>query len=152
MLADEYRHIPAKEDVFRKLAENPVAFSPEDAGDDVCEDAVAVSLPSSEVMSISPAYDHNWRSFDLTEPTVVQLETYGPSGDTVLELYDGCPGSQIGYNDDGGAGLFSLITTGCLAPGTYYAKVRGFGSSTPSTRPATSTSCTSSSAGPTGCG
>ena len=44
-------------------------------GDDTCDAAVSVALDHSEVMSISSAGDHNWRSFTLTESSAVRIET-----------------------------------------------------------------------------
>lgn len=55
------------------------------------------------------------------------LEThlYSSSCDTVMYLYD-YDWNQVGYNDDGGAGLYSKITS-TLNPGTYYIKVIEYG-------------------------
>jgi hypothetical protein len=49
--------------------------------------------------------------------------------DTGIALYDACGGNQIGCDDDGGTGLFSLITiSACdLTPGnTYFIQIDGY--------------------------
>ncbi|HXV75923.1 MAG TPA: PPC domain-containing protein [Candidatus Polarisedimenticolaceae bacterium] len=104
-----------------------------DAGDDTCDMSIAVAVPHAEQMSINPAFDENWRDFTLTEPRVVRIETLDADTlkDTVLELWDGCPGTSIDFDDDGGPGLLSLIESDCLEPGTYYVEVRAFSAGTP---------------------
>jgi hypothetical protein len=105
-----------------------------DAGpDDSCAGAVAVTLPHSETMNITPAGDHNWRSFDIPGPdgAFARIETisdFPGSGtdDTDLTLYDGCGGTEIAFNDDKADDFTSRIDTGCLFPGTYYVEVGGF--------------------------
>jgi len=101
--------------------------------DDSCVGAAAVALPHSEVMSITPAGDHNWRSFDVPGPdgALVRLETFtdGAAGsdDTDLTLWSECPPvNQVAFNDDKPGDFTSRIDTGCLIPGTYYVEVGGF--------------------------
>jgi hypothetical protein len=104
--------------------------------DDSCNGAVSMTLPWIEQMSIAPAGDHNWRSFDVPGPdgVAVRIETISPNppyvDDTDLVLWSGCdagiPGDVILLDDDGGEGFMSLIQTECLAPGTYYVQVGGF--------------------------
>jgi hypothetical protein len=118
---------------------NNTVYGTEDAGaDDTCLGAVAVSLPHSETMSITPAGDHNWRSFDIPGPdgAFMRLTTISDmpgsfTDDTDLGLWDDCPengGTQVAFNDDGGPnGEFtSEILSDCLFPGTYYVEVGGF--------------------------
>jgi hypothetical protein len=111
--------------------------APLDPGpDDTCDGAVPIPVgpgsPHSEIMTISPAGDHNWRSFEVTgdEAWAVRIETLSGDifgDDTTLALTDGCPGNLIDFDDDGGPGFLSLIETDCaLVPGTYYIDVGGF--------------------------
>jgi hypothetical protein len=102
-------------------------------GDDNCGAAVATTLPHSETMSISPAGDHNWRSYTTTAPSIVRIETSSGDifgDDTNLALYGSCsgstPGDFLGFDDDGGPGFLSLIVTACMPAGTYYVDVGGF--------------------------
>jgi hypothetical protein len=111
----------------------PTPSSTLDAGDDNCGAAIAVSLPDSETMTVSPSGDHNWRSYTTTAPSIVRIETISPDifgDDTTLTLYGSCsgstPGSFLAFDDDGGPGFLSLITTACSPPGTYYVDVGGF--------------------------
>jgi len=105
-----------------------------DAGDDTCDVAVPVGLPHSEVMSVALSGDENWREFTISETLGVRLETLETPAsvgtDTQIWLYADCAGTLIDWNDDGGPGLFSLLEL-TLNPGTYYAMVKGFSSSTP---------------------
>jgi hypothetical protein len=104
--------------------------------DDFCDGAVAITLPWSEVMSISVPGDHNFRSFDVTGPdgVFVRIETISQNppfvDDSTLALWGGCDGGtpvgQLYLNDDGGEGFMSLIETACLTPGTYYIDVYGY--------------------------
>ena len=113
------------------------AYTTRDPGaDDSCLGAVAVTLPHSEVMDITPAGDHNWRSFDIAGPdgALMRIETisdFPGSGtdDTDLTLWNDCPengGTIIAFNDDTATDFTSRIDTGCLAPGTYFVEVGGF--------------------------
>jgi hypothetical protein len=66
--------------------------------------------------------------FDLGMQSDVVIDTAGTTWDTVLMLYSGgCPGTEINCDDDGGAGLDSLITA-TLGAGTYWVVVDGYGS------------------------
>jgi len=111
------------------------AGAQEDAGDDTCDAAVAVTLDHTEKMTIDVSGDHNWRSFTLSGPTTVRLETLSADtfgDDTDLNLYGGCSGSTptdfIEFDDDGGPGFLSLIEL-CLPAGEYFAEVGGFNNS-----------------------
>ena len=82
--------------------------------------------------------DEDFFSFDIpgTIPMDVRLQTYGtlgdvnscPNIDTAMHLLD-AGGNQLAFNDDGGAGFCSLITT-TLAPGQYFVRIRGFNANT----------------------
>ncbi|MFQ6613344.1 MAG: carboxypeptidase regulatory-like domain-containing protein [Fidelibacterota bacterium] len=66
--------------------------------------------------------------FVTTELSHVTISTDGSSYDTQLFLYDDCAGDYLYYDDDGGAGLQSLIQANNLPAGTYYIVVDGYGS------------------------
>ena len=110
--------------------QRPNTASTREDGYDTCEDAMAVTLPYTTNMSIVFWGDHDWFSFDLAGPDgyYLSIGTDHPSiyTDTDLELWDGCPGTMVASDDDGGPGFLSLIETGCTAPGTYYVAVGGW--------------------------
>ncbi|MHC4063446.1 MAG: hypothetical protein ACYSUI_02940, partial [Planctomycetota bacterium] len=118
------------------FAVTPSATAPStrDCGvQDTCADAMAVALDYSAVLTIDnySCVDHEWFSFDVPGPDGLIVDIYTMStdiygDDTDLELWDGCPGNLIDADDDGGPGFLSLITTPCLAPGTYYVAVGGW--------------------------
>ena len=119
--------------VALQIGDATAASVPLDAGDDTCDDAVAVTLPHHEIMTISPAGDHNWLSYTTSQPTVVRIETNSDDifgDDTNLALYGSCsgstPGDFITFDDDGGPGFLSLIVTACMPAGTYFVDVGGF--------------------------
>ena len=76
--------------------------------------------------SIDPAGDIDWFYFNLSSSRNVIIETSGPSGDTVIILYDGDL-DVLAYDDDSGTGSFSRIQID-LGPGTYYVAVLEYGS------------------------
>jgi hypothetical protein len=113
-----------------QTSSTPGMFDPDD---DTCGASKLLTLPSSEIMSISPSGDHNWRRYTTTAPTIVRIETISPDifgDDTNLALYGGCtdptPENFIQFDDDGGPGFLSLIVTACLPAGTYYVDVGGY--------------------------
>ena len=69
-------------------------------------------------------------TFSGSAGSYYNISTSGTSNyDTYLELYDGyC--TLIASNDDGGPGLYSLMSGTLPATGTYTIRVRGFGGST----------------------
>jgi len=79
----------------------------------------------SQRRSISPAGDVDWVKFTLTERSEVVIETSGPSGDTVIYLYDS-NGNLIAEDDDSGDACWSRIKK-TLDPGTYYIRVVEYG-------------------------
>ena len=99
--------------------------------DDSSAQATNITSGSPQTHSIYPVGDEDWFSFTLATPSEVLLETSGTNGnDTRMWLYDSNL-SQIEYNDDGGAGYFSLIDRVCdtdeLPAGTYYVKIDEYG-------------------------
>jgi len=104
--------------------------TPREVGYDTCDDAIGITLPLATSMSIAFIGDHDWFAFDLAGPdgafisiATNQADIYT---DTDLILWDGCPGTELAFDDDGGPGFLSLIETGCMAPGTYYVEVGGW--------------------------
>lgn len=82
----------------------------------------------------APGGDQDWISFSANQNDLITAATdadQGSTTDTYLELYASDCTSLLAFNDDGGPGLFSLISD-FKAPstGTYYLKIRGFSSST----------------------
>jgi hypothetical protein len=79
--------------------------------------------------NICPVGDEDWYTFTILATSEVVLETSGPSGDTRMWLYDSGL-TQVEFNDDGGAGLWSridrLCDTDALPPGTYYVQIDEF--------------------------
>lgn len=75
--------------------------------------------------SIYPVGDADWLELRMDCESDVTIETYGPSGDTVMWLYRQDL-TQIAYDDDGGSGLFSKISTH-LTSAIYYIKVAAYG-------------------------
>ncbi|MBK8975282.1 MAG: pre-peptidase C-terminal domain-containing protein [Planctomycetes bacterium] len=79
---------------------------------------------------VNPAGDSDWWQIQVTAPITLSLETgpgaSTPISDTTLRLRD-ATGLELAFDDDGGNGLYSLITY-AVTPGTYYADVQGFGS------------------------
>lgn len=99
-------------------------------GDDTCDAAITIGdIPYSEIMSISPAGDHNWRTFTLAGESTVRIETLSEDtigDDTDLTLWGDCPNTAlIAFDDDGGPGFLSLIEL-TLPAGTYWLEVGGW--------------------------
>ncbi len=81
-----------------------------------------ISLNTSQTHSICLEGDEDWMQFVLSEELEVTIATTGPTAsDTVVYLYNSSV-VQIGYDDDGGPGLYSLLT-GVYPAGTYYIRV-----------------------------
>lgn len=102
------------------------AFEP----DDTPGQATAIASGSPQTHSICPAGDEDWVTFTLAGQSQVTLLTSGPSGDTRMTLFDSGL-SQVEFDDDDGAGLFSAIDRVCgvdpLPAGTYFVHVDEFG-------------------------
>ncbi len=78
---------------------------------------------------ILPEYDADYYILEVVEPLEVTIETSGDDlADSYLHLYDD-EEEEIASDDDDGEGSWSMIEED-LDPGTYYIKVRAFGSST----------------------
>lgn len=94
--------------------------------------SIAASLISDgypKTHTMHTATDEDWSRFVLTCRSKVVIETSSAaaaSGDTRMWLYDDTL-SEIAYDDDGGAGGYSKITSGILEPGTYFIKVDEYG-------------------------
>ena len=91
--------------------------------DGTCGEAKMISPEEQQMHNIVPAYESDWVMFILSQAGDVTLETSGPSGDTVIYLYGSDCTTLIDWDDDDGAGYFSLITKGGLAAGTYYLNI-----------------------------
>lgn len=84
--------------------------------------------------AIDPAGDVDFFAFTATAGMSVDFETLaGDVGDTKMYLYDTDGVSQLAYNDDGGAGYYSLISFDFTADGVYFVEVTGYSSSTQGT-------------------
>lgn len=92
-------------------------------------EANLIESGTPQTHSISPAGDEDWVIFTLVFESEVTLETSGPSGDTLMMLYDSNV-SEIEYDDDGGTDSFSYIDRICgvdaLPEGTYYVSVEDY--------------------------
>ncbi len=86
-----------------------------------------ISLNTSQNHSICLEGDEDWLRFVLSEESLVTIATSGPTAsDTVVYLYDSSL-TLVGFDDDGGPGLYSLLTDAYPA-GTYYIRVIEYGS------------------------
>ena len=107
----------------------PTARAPPDSyeSDDTAAQATTLLAGTPQDHSISPAGDVDWYVFVLTTGSEVVLETSGPTGDTVMTLYQSDGTTQITSDDDGGFGAWSRITR-ALSAGTYTVHIRDWGS------------------------
>jgi hypothetical protein len=98
--------------------------------DDSSAEATVIESGVPQTHSIVPEGNEDWVTFTLDQESEVHIETSGPSGDTLLWLYNSSE-ELIEYDDDDGVGLFSRIDRLCgedsLEPGTYYVKVDEYG-------------------------
>lgn len=97
--------------------------------DDTSSQAKDIRAGETQRRSIYPAGDVDWAQFTISQRSIVVVETSGPSGDTVLELYDSSL-RKIAEDDDSGSGYFSRINV-TLDPGMYYIKVYEYGNNDP---------------------
>jgi len=80
--------------------------------------------------AIDVAGDVDYFAFAATAGLTVDFETLaGDAGDTKLYLYDVDGTTELAFNDDGGAGYYSLISYTFGADGTYFLKVTHYSSS-----------------------
>lgn len=90
--------------------------------------------------AIDPAGDVDFFAFTVAAGDIVAFETHaGDAGDTKLYLFDVDGVTQLAYNDDGGAGFYSLISYTFTAAGTFFVEVTGYSSSTQGTYVLTAT-------------
>lgn len=89
-----------------------------------------IDAGSPQNHSIVPIGDVDWVKFTVSVSSEVIVETSGSAGDSEIWLYDGNL-TELEYDDDDGAGLFSRIDRLCdtdpLSSGTYYIKIGEFG-------------------------
>jgi PKD repeat protein len=108
------------------LVNCPDTYEPDD--NSTQSTALLPGVPQTH--SICPVGDKDWYTFTLTAESEIVLETSGLSGDTRMWLFDSGL-TQIEFNDNGGADLWSLIDRQCdndaLPPGTYYIQIDDFG-------------------------
>lgn len=98
--------------------------SPESEPNDSISSATATACGASMCASIQVAGDRDYFAYTIASSGYVVHET-SCDGDTTLTLFD-WTGSQIGFDDDGGAGLCSLLGMN-LPAGTYFVGVGEFG-------------------------
>ncbi len=71
-----------------------------------------------------------WYSFTPAFGGLLTIDTEGSvMSDTVLEVFDGCGGTLIECDDDDGTGFLSSLTFTANAGVTYFARVKGWGTS-----------------------
>jgi hypothetical protein len=74
--------------------------------------------------------DYDFFQFVVAAPGNIRLETSAGAAptatDTVIHLVDASL-AQLAFDDDGGAGLYSLLNYTIATPGVYYAAVAGWG-------------------------
>jgi hypothetical protein len=105
------------------------AEGPESEPNDSIGTADPIALPYDVAAEIAPSNADVYR-FVLTAPATVIAETYGEAdGDTTVCLLD-AEGNTIACDDDGGAGLWSLITYE-LDSGTYFLRVELYAGTSP---------------------
>ena len=90
-----------------------------------------LGLGSAFEAQITPG-DVDWFQFEAAAGQEVVFETHEWSGhplvDTILALFAPDCNTVLAYNDDGGAGLYSLISYDFTAAGTYFLVVEGYDS------------------------
>ena len=101
---------------------------------DICENAFTKAIVNNgSVNGEIIAGDEKWYVFDLLDDVDnLSVSLCGSDFDTILEIWDACDASNyIAYNDDfcGSPNLQSQIDLAYVTAGTYYAKIRGWSSS-----------------------
>jgi pimeloyl-ACP methyl ester carboxylesterase len=76
----------------------------------------------SQNRSLHTLQDVDWARINVTEPTLLTVETGGTDGDTFVELYSSSSTTRLAYDDNGGVGDFSRIQLPVEA-GTYFVRV-----------------------------
>lgn len=93
--------------------------------------ATTLNLGTTQTHTLCATTDKDWFKFTVPSEgnSEVILETSGPSGDTVIKLYNSSL-SLIELDDQGGHGNFSKIDRTCdsdpLSPGTYYLEIEEY--------------------------
>jgi hypothetical protein len=105
------------------VSEPPI---PEVEPNDACATANAAAFGDTYLASISPVGDRDNFALNVPADGYVEIETNGPSGDTVLQIQSADGSVIIACDDDSGSGLFSLFGC-CLPAGDYCVTVRDFG-------------------------
>ena len=87
---------------------------------------------SDPVHSCTGGADSNsaWFSWTATFTGNLLIDTFGSSYDTVLAIYDGDPGSEIGCNDDILLNVFSAASVPVIAGHSYLIQTSAYGSDT----------------------
>ncbi|MFP4440113.1 MAG: C1 family peptidase [Chloroflexaceae bacterium] len=98
--------------------------------DNMPAEANTFTLNNPQTHALCVTGDQDWVSFTATAGTTYRIETSNltTGTDTYLELYAGDGSTQITFDDDGGAGVASLIEQTLSTDGTYYVKVRHYSS------------------------
>ena len=91
-----------------------------------CEFPIPIAINDNPSNSLSAGALHCYQFYGYTNQAVAILVDGG--FDSFLELYDTSM-VQLAFNDDGGAGLNSLLTFTPSYDGTYYLILRGFSTS-----------------------
>ena len=100
---------------------DPLESEPNDS----IADADPVPCGGYVLGDVEPPGDADWFCFAVDALSVVTVDVGAGDADSTLALYDGA-GVLVEFDDDDGPALSSSIGRS-LAPGTYYAEVRGFG-------------------------
>ena len=90
-----------------------------------CAHANPVELGDTVLGSIGVVGDKDFFLLHVPAGSLVDIETLGPSGDTVLDISAASGNPQIGCDDDSGVGLFSRWSC-CLPAGTYCVGVKDY--------------------------
>lgn len=119
-LADS-KAAPEKPEVESHLLANLTEIEPNNTA------ATANPITGGDVYTaaLSPAADQDWFSFATTGGNSIFETSAGASpaaGDTKIYVYASDGTTQVAFDDDSGAGLYSLVNYN-FAAGTYYVKV-----------------------------
>ena len=109
---------------IRATVSEPPVFEAEPNNN--CGQANGVLLGDTAQAAIGVVGDKDFYRLSVPADTLVDIETRGPSGDTVLDISASGGEPQIGCDDDSGDGTFSRWSC-CLPTGTYCVGVKDFG-------------------------
>ena len=111
---------------FRTGSEGGDAYEP----DNTWELSRWLYSAQTQTRSLRPAGDDDWVRFASVVPTGLVIQTSGPTGDTIIYLYDSAMSLIKSHDDISAENKFSLIDRFCgqdaLPAGTYYLKVGQF--------------------------